>query len=194
MSYKKGDHFSKRAQREGYAARSVYKLQEMQQKWRLLAKGQRVLDLGCAPGSWSRYAHEQIGFDGTLVGIDIQEVAGFPGTFLQCSIQEISTDEIFGELGGAADLVLSDMAPSTTGNRFTDHVRQIALIEAGRDLALSILKPGGHFVAKVFEGQDAHGFVQSLRPNFQSVKRLKPKATRGRSVEFFVAAMGKKSE
>jgi len=191
MSYKKGDHFTKRAQREGYAARSVYKLQEIQQKWGLLAKGQRVLDLGCAPGSWSRYAYEQIGFGGTLVGIDIQEVGGFPGIFLQCSIEEVETAEILEKLGGPADLVLSDMAPSTTGNRFTDHVRQIALIEAGRDLALSVLKPGGHFVAKVFEGQDAQAFVQSLRPEFQKIKRIKPKATRGRSVEFFVAAMGK---
>jgi 23S rRNA (uridine2552-2'-O)-methyltransferase len=192
MSYKTGDHFSKRAQREGYAARSVYKLQEMHQKWRLLSKGQRVLDLGCAPGSWGRYAQEQIGFGGTLVGIDIQEVTGFPGVFLQTSIEEVSVEEMMGLLGGPADLVMSDMAPSTTGNRFTDHVRQIALAEAGRDLALSVLKPGGHFVAKVFDGQDAQGFVQSLRGEFQVVKRLKPKATRGRSVEFFVAAMDKK--
>jgi len=192
MTYRRGDHYSKRAQQEGYAARSVYKLQEIQKKWRVLAKGQRVVDLGCAPGSWSRYAHEQIGHQGVLVGIDIQEVAGFPGVFLQTSIEEIGIEEMQMHLGGDADLIISDMAPSTTGNRFTDHVRQIALIEAGRDLALAVLKPGGHFVAKVFEGQDAHAFVQSLRSNFETVKRLKPKATRGRSVEFFVVAMGKK--
>jgi len=192
MTYRRGDHYSKRAQQEGYAARSVYKLQEIQKKWRVLAKGQRVVDLGCAPGSWSRYAHEQIGHQGVLVGIDIQEVAGFPGVFLQTSIEEIGIEEMQMHLGGDADLIISDMAPSTTGNRFTDHVRQIALIEAGRDLALAVLKPGGHFVAKVFEGQDAHAFVQSLRSDFETVKRLKPKATRGRSVEFFVVAMGKK--
>jgi 23S rRNA (uridine2552-2'-O)-methyltransferase len=178
MSYKRGDHFTKRAQREGYAARSVYKLQEMHKKWNLLAKGQRVLDLGCAPGSWSRFAHEQIGFGGTLVGIDIQEVAGFPGLFLQTSIEAVQVE---------------DMAPNTMGNKFTDHLRQIALIEAGRDLALSVLKPGGHFVAKIFEGREAQAFVQSLRAEFKTVKRIKPKATRDRSVEFFVAAMGKKS-
>ena len=191
MSYKRADHFSKRAQKEGYAARSVYKLQEMQSKWKLLRSGQRVLDLGCAPGSWSRYAHEQIGFGGTLVGIDIQEVAGFPGMFLQTSIEEVDVESMLGHLGGPADLVMSDMAPSTTGNRFTDHVRQIALIESGRDLALKLLKPGGNFVAKVFEGQDAQSFVASLRGEFKSVKRFKPKATRGRSVEFFVAGMGR---
>ena len=191
MSYKRADHFSKRAQKEGYAARSVYKLQEMQSKWKLLRSGQRVLDLGCAPGSWSRYAHEQIGFGGTLVGIDIQEVAGFPGMFLQTSIEEVDVESMLGHLGGPADLVMSDMAPSTTGNRFTDHVRQIALIESGRDLALQLLKPGGNFVAKVFEGQDAQSFVASLRGEFKSVKRFKPKATRGRSVEFFVAGMGR---
>ena len=193
MSYKKGDHFSRKAHKEGYAARSVYKLQEMQQKWKLFRGGQRVVDLGCAPGSWSRYAFEQIGHSGSLVGIDIQEVAGFPGQFLQQSIEEVDSAELVEMLGGSAHLVISDMAPSTTGNRFTDHVRQIALIEAGRDLALQILEPGGHFVAKVFEGQDAQSYVQSLRGEFSQIKRIKPKATRGRSVEFFVAAMGRKS-
>ena len=192
MSYRKADHFSRKAQKEGYAARSVYKLQEMDQKWQLFKRGQRVVDLGCAPGSWSRYAHEKIGFGGSLVGLDIQEVAGFPGHFLQQSIEDVDVDQVLSLLGGAPHAVISDMAPSTTGNRFTDHVRQIGLIEAGRDLALQVLLPGGHFVAKVFEGQDAQTFVQSLRPHFQSVKRLKPKATRGRSVEFFVAAMGHK--
>ena len=189
MSYKKADHFSRRAQKEGYAARSVYKLQEMQQKWKIFKRGQRVVDLGCAPGSWSRYAHEQIGFHGALVGIDIQEVVGYPGQFLQQSIEDTEISQMRELLGGDADVVISDMAPSTTGNRFTDHVRQIALIESGRYLALQLLKPGGSFVAKVFEGQDAQGFVESLRGEFKSVKRFKPKATRGRSVEFFVAGM-----
>jgi 23S rRNA (uridine2552-2'-O)-methyltransferase len=127
------------------------------------------------------------------VGIDIQEVAGFPGLFFQTSIEDVLVDEMLGHLGGPADLVMSDMAPNTMGNKFTDHLRQIALIEAGRDLALSILKPGGHFVAKVFEGREAQDFVQSLRGEFKTVKRIKPKATRDRSVEFFVAAIGKKA-
>ncbi|MEC7241526.1 MAG: RlmE family RNA methyltransferase [Myxococcota bacterium] len=192
MTYKKADHFSRRAQKEGYAARSVYKLQEMQQKWKFLKPGQRVVDLGCAPGSWSRFAQEQIGFGGVLVGIDIQEVAGYPGQFLQQSIEDTEVDPMRQLLGGDADVVISDMAPSTTGNRFTDHVRQIALIESGLHLALQLLRPGGSFVAKVFEGQDAQAFVQSLRSEFGSVKRFKPKATRGRSVEFFVAGMERK--
>lgn len=192
MTYKKADHFSRRAQKEGYAARSVYKLQEMQQKWKFLKPGQRVVDLGCAPGSWSRFAQEQIGFGGVLVGIDIQEVAGYPGQFLQQSIEDTEVDPMRQLLGGDADVVISDMAPSTTGNRFTDHVRQIALIESGLHLALQLLRPGGSFVAKVFEGQDAQAFVQSLRSEFGSVKRFKPKATRGRSVEFFVAGMDRK--
>ena len=88
----------------------------MQQKWKILRSGQRVVDLGCAPGSWSRYAHEQIGFGGVLVGIDIQEVAGYPGHFLQQSIEETELEQMRGLLGGDADVVISDMAPSTTGN------------------------------------------------------------------------------
>jgi 23S rRNA (uridine2552-2'-O)-methyltransferase len=126
------------------------------------------------------------------VGIDIQEVAGYPGQFLQQSIEDTEVDPMRQLLGGDADVVISDMAPSTTGNRFTDHVRQIALIESGLHLALQLLRPGGSFVAKVFEGQDAQAFVQSLRSEFGSVKRFKPKATRGRSVEFFVAGMERK--
>jgi 23S rRNA (uridine2552-2'-O)-methyltransferase len=186
------DRFSRRAKDEGYAARSVYKLQEIDQRWRVIPRGGRVLDLGCAPGSWSQYVVEKGGPGTKLVGIDVLEVRGYPGEFIHASILETSADTFREKLGGPADLVISDMAPNTSGQRSLDHLRQIALVEMARDVALQILRPGGAFVAKVFEGGDAHAFCESLRPHFREVKRIKPEATRSISVEFFVVALGRK--
>lgn len=187
------DRFSRRAKDEGYAARSVYKLQEIDERWRVIPRGGRVLDLGCAPGSWSQYVVERGGPGTRLVGIDVLEVRGYPGEFIHGSILETPAEVFLAKLGGAADLVISDMAPNTSGNRSLDHLRQIGLVEMAREVALEVLRPGGAFVAKVFEGGDAHAFVESLRPHFKEVKRIKPEATRKISVEFFVVALGKKS-
>ena len=192
MTYKKADHFSRRAQKEGYAARSVYKLKEMQQKWKFLKPGQRVVDLGCAPGSWSRFAQEQIGFGGVLVGIDIQEVAGYPGQFLQQSIEDTEVDPMRQLLGGDADVVISDMAPSTTGNRATDHLRSAALVERALDIADSFLKTGGSVVAKLLEGGEIEALVKRMRLSYKKVERHRPKATRKESTEVFLVGIGKK--
>ena len=194
MSYKRGDHYSRRARKEGYSARSVFKLEEIQTKWRLLRRGARVLDLGCAPGSWSAYARECVGADGTVVGVDIQQVDGFPGTFLLGAIEDMSADKLREALGGPADVVLSDMAPTTTGDRFGDHVRQVELVGVALTLCEEILAPGGHLVGKVFDGQDAPAFVQRVRGLFAETRRFKPKSTRGSSVEFFVVGKKRKSK
>lgn len=188
---RRSDHFTKRAKEEGYAARSVYKLEEIQKRFRLLGRGQRVVDLGCSPGSWSRYARQRIGRDGALVGVDLKEVEGYPGTQIVGSFLELSREDLEAALGGPPDVVLSDMAPYTTGTRLTDHVRQLELARAAADLAIAWLPVGGHFVVKVFDGEDAHAFVQSVRPFFDKVKRIKPKATRDVSVEFFLLGLGR---
>ncbi len=193
MTYRQPDHYSKKAKQAGYAARSVYKLEEIQKRWRVLAKGQKVLDLGCAPGSWSHYAREHVGQGGVIVGVDLQEVGSFPGTFLQGDIFEVEAEILRGHLGGQADVLLSDMAPSTTGSRFTDHVRQVELAQQALALSLDLVREGGAFLCKVFEGEDAQGFVDDVRRSYGSVKRLKPKATRDRSVEFFVVATNRKA-
>ncbi len=193
MSYKGGDHYTKKAKNDGFAARSVYKLEEIQNKWRVIASGDKILDLGCAPGSWSRYAKQKVGVKGKVVGVDIQEVSGFVGEFLLASVYDLDLEEVASLLGGPPDVVISDMAPATTGDRFTDHFRQIELATAALEIAVNTLAPNGHFVAKVFDGQDAPAFIQECRTRFKQVRRLKPKATRGRSVEFFVVASERKS-
>jgi len=187
------DHYSKKAKAEGYAARSVYKLEEIQRRFRILKGGARVVDLGCAPGSWSAYA-AQICSKKRLVGMDITKLDAYPGTFIHGSILEVPTETIHEALGGPADVVLSDMAPYTNGNRFSDHVRQLELATAAFDTACRLLKPGGSFVVKVFDGQDAQAYTLGVRKRFTTVKRLKPPATRNQSVEFFLVCTGFKAE
>jgi len=186
------DHYGRKAKSDGYAARSVYKLEEIQKRFHIFPSHGRVLDLGCSPGSWSVYVKEVGGADTRLVGVDLNEVGGFPGHQFVGSVFDVSVDELRDALGGGADFVMSDMAPDTSGNRFTDHVRQIELAEQARVLASELLVVGGNFVVKVFEGEDAPGLVERIRGDYTKTKRVKPKATRKESVEFFVVALGRK--
>lgn len=193
MGHKRNqDHYGRRAKSDGHAARSIYKLEQIEQRFKVLPRNGRVLDLGCSPGSWSQFARSAGGADTRCVGIDLTEVNGYPGTQFVDSVFDVDSDAIRDALGGAADLVMSDMAPSTTGNRFTDHVRQIELAERARELAVALLKPGGNFVVKVFDGEDAPALIERIRADFTTTKRVKPKATRKESVEFFVVGLGKK--
>lgn len=188
--YQKPDHFTRKAKELGFSARSVFKLEEVQRRFRVLPRGGgRVVDLGCAPGSWSEYVAAQGGDGTTLVGIDIKEVTAYPGVFLHRSIEDVPPEEIHGLLGGPADLVLSDMAPHTSGTRVHDHLRQIELATMAFDAAAALLKPGGNFVVKVFDGGDAHAFCQRVNQRFARTRRVKPEATRGKSVEFFLLGL-----
>ena len=150
-----------------------------------------MLDLGCAPGSWSRWVTEQLP-RARVLGIDLKPVDGFPGTFIEGSVYDVPLDTIREALGGSPDLVLSDMAPSTTGHRLADHVAQLELAQRAAELATQLLVVGGAFVCKVFDGEDAPAFVASLRPSFTTVKRVKPEATRTVSREFFVVCLGRR--
>jgi len=188
--YKKPDRFTQKAKEEGYAARSVYKLQEIDQRFKLLKRGQRVMDLGCAPGSWSAYAIEQIGPKGALVGIDLTPVSLPGGTFLTKSIFDVTPEELTQILGDKPEVVLSDMAPLTTGARDADHYAQIELATSALQVAVASLIPGGSFVVKVFEGQDAKAFELEVRKQFAVTKRMKPEAVRQNSREFFLVATG----
>ncbi|MCB9778287.1 MAG: RlmE family RNA methyltransferase [Alphaproteobacteria bacterium] len=188
--YKRADHWTKKAKAQGLPARSVFKLEEIDQKIPLVRKGGRYLDCGCRPGSWSVWIRRVAGADAALLGIDVEPCEGYPGTFLQLSVEDLTPDMVREHLGGPPDVVLSDMAPNTMGHKDTDHLRQIALAELALWLATQLLPPGGAFVCKVFDGRDAPAFVDAVRVHFDSVKRLKPKATRSNSREFFIIGTG----
>ncbi|MEQ1568599.1 MAG: RlmE family RNA methyltransferase [Myxococcota bacterium] len=189
--YRKPDRFAVQAKEEGYAARSVFKLREIDQRARLLRPGQRVVDLGCSPGSWSTYAAERVGGRGVVLGVDIDEPAVRAGPVLVKSVLEVTADEILAALGGPPDVFLSDMAPRTTGDPSGDHYIQIELATRAFELAEATLVDGGSFVCKVFDGTDAHAFVQRIRARFTDTKRVRPEAVRQNSREFFVVSTGK---
>ena len=188
------DHYGRKAKSDGYAARSVYKLEEIQKRFQVIPKNGAVLDLGCSPGSWSNYVKRVGGADTTMVGIDLTEVSGYLGRQFVDSVFDVPEEDLREALGGGADLVISDMAPATSGNRFTDHVRQIELAEQARVLAARLLRPGGNFVVKVFEGEDASDLVARIRADYGKTKRVKPKAVRKESVEFFVVGLGRRDD
>lgn len=183
------DRFTQQAKQEGFAARSVYKLDEIQRRMPFLKPGMRVVDLGCHPGSWTRYALQAVGRRGKVVGIDIAPTEVPGAEILHASIEDTPPETFRALLGGPADVVLSDMAPRTTGDTFGDHVRQLELARLAAETALALLRPGGHFVVKVFDGEEAHPFVQSLRPHFARCKRMRPEAVRQTSREFFLVCL-----
>lgn len=185
--YRRPDHYTQKAKAAGYAARSVFKLDEIARRTTVIPRSGAVLDLGCFPGSWSRWLIEQ-GLH--VVGVDLQAPALEGGTFLAASVYDVTAEALAEALGGPARLVVSDMAPNTTGNRFGDHVRQIALADRALELAVALGAAGSGFVVKVFDGQDAHAYTQRVRSHYAEVRRIKPDATRERSVEFFLVATG----
>jgi len=195
MAYRPNDSFAQRAKREHFAARSVYKLQEMDERWGLFRSGDGVIDLGCAPGSWSQYASQRVGPKGWVLGLDLTEVShDLPNaTFLQADIYEADLPALAAQHGLSlpADVVISDMAPKTTGMRATDQARSAALCEYAFYLCQKgLLAFGGHFVCKMFEGPDTQPFHELLKQHFSSVHRLRPSSTRKSSKEFFFVGRG----
>ena len=186
----KGRHdvYYQRAKKEQFAARSVYKLQEIDQRFGLFRPGQRVLDLGCRPGSWLQYAAQRTG--GTLVGLDRQPLqVVIPGArLLVGDVFELDAATLRGELSGF-DVVLSDMAPDTTGVRHLDQARSEALFERALDLAEALLGPGGHFVGKLFQGPDWNRLLGRLRARFGETRTVKPESSRKDSIEQYVVGL-----
>ena len=184
------DPFVTEAKARGYRSRAAFKLREIDDRFHLLRRGARVIDLGCAPGGWLQIALERGA--GGIVGVDLLPVAPLAGASL---IQADFTDPGCGEwlialLGGAPDVILSDMAPNTTGHRQTDHLRIVGLIEAAVDFAVDVLKPGGAFVSKAFQGGETAGLLALLKANFTHVRHVKPKASRAESSELYLLATG----
>jgi 23S rRNA (uridine2552-2'-O)-methyltransferase len=190
------DPYVARARDEGYRARSAYKLIEIDDRYHLLAPGKRVVDLGAAPGGWSKIAADRVrstDADPLVVAVDILDMDPLPGVLVlkKDFLEDNAPDLIRAALGGhAADVILSDMAAPTTGHRRTDHLRTIFLCEVAADFALSVLKPGGHFLAKVFRGGAEGELLAVLKRNFASVHHVKPPSSRQESVELYLVAKG----
>ena len=185
------DHYSRRAKKDRYPARSVYKLEEIQQKHHLIQKGYKILDLGCSPGSWLLYAAKLIGDRGRVIGIDLKPVK------IQAAPNiEIINGDVFaldaGVLGTDFNVVMSDMAPATTGHKAVDAARSAGLCEAALAIAQRVLLPGGSFVCKIFQGPDFNQFVNSVRAGFDKQKIFKPRSSRKASKEIFIIGLGLK--
>jgi 23S rRNA (uridine2552-2'-O)-methyltransferase len=186
------DPYVAAAKAKGYRSRAAFKLKELDQRFRLLKRGGRVLDLGAAPGGWSQIARERVGDDGVVVAADILEMEPITGvTVLQLDmLDEDAPDRIKAALAGTADLVMTDMAAPTTGHRNTDHIRTLALFEAAFDLAVEVLHPGGAFIGKVFQGGATNEILANVKKRFSDVKHVKPPASRAESVELYLVALG----
>lgn len=188
------DSFGRKARREGFPARSVYKLEEIDRRVRALHAGQRVLDLGAAPGSWTLYASSKVGSKGRVISIDLSEVRGAMPPNVEWRVGDVATitaDELGGV--GAFDVVLSDMAPSTTGQRSVDQYRSYELFMHALRIADQTLATKGAFVGKIFQGAEFTDARKSVAALFDEVRIVRPKATRTESYETFLVGLGRKS-
>ena len=187
------DYYFKKAKQDNYPARSVYKLQEMDKAYGLFKPGQAILDLGACPGSWTLYAAKQVGETGQVLAMDLNvPETKFPQQVVFVQEDVFSRSLNFLEQVRARApfaVVMSDMAPKTTGNKNTDQARSIQLVEAAFIVAEEWLVAGGTFIAKVFEGPDVRPFVQSLRTRFAKVNMVKPKSSRAESKEIFILGL-----
>ena len=189
------DPYVHKARAAGYRSRAAFKLLEIDDKHRILKPGMRVIDLGAAPGGWCQVAAARVkSGEGAplVVGIDYLDMDPVPGaTILKLDfLDDDAPRQLVEALGGEPDIVLSDMAAPTTGHRRTDHLRTMHLCEVAADFAISVLKPGGHFLAKTFQGGTEGGLLDLLKRNFRSVHHVKPPASRDESVELYILAKG----
>lgn len=194
MDPKKLDYFYKKAKQDGHVARSVYKLEAIDQKFKLFKKGQIVMDLGAAPGSWTNYVAQKIGKKGKLVALDLNPLnIACPDNvdFYQQDINSLNYTEVLDRYG-AFDLVISDMAPQTTGIKSRDHFLSIELCMMALNVAKQVLKNTGHFVCKYFQGSDEQSLIKASKETFKTVKIFKPEASQKASKELFLIAIDKK--
>ncbi|MGQ2990448.1 MAG: RlmE family RNA methyltransferase [Niveispirillum sp.] len=186
------DPWSEKARAEGWRSRAAFKFAEIDDKFRLVKRGSKIIDLGAAPGGWVQVCVNRGA--AAVVGVDLLPIEPIPGSILvQADFTDPGVDQqLIDLLGGAPDLVISDMAHNTVGHRQTDHLKIIALIEIAADFAIRTLRPGGAFVTKNFQGGDAGGVLADLRANFQDVKFVKPEASRKGSSEVYLVALNKR--
>jgi len=188
------DHYTRRAREERWLARSIYKLEEIDRKVRLIRSGDRVLDLGCYPGSWSQYSVVKVGPTGEVVGVDLKKPERFSSPrfkFIEADVLSLDVQWLREEVGDR-ELVISDLAPATSGIAVTDTSRSMQLARRALEIALAVLKKGGHFLCKVFEGQEVKAFRTELAEHFARVQTLRPSAVRKASREIYLLAMNRR--
>lgn len=191
--YSRADAKTRSAKAGGFPARSVHKLEEIDHRTKLLRPGQHVLDLGAAPGSWSMYASKRVGRTGRVLAIDLSEIPMHLGA--NVTVVQGNALELGGEVAAEApfDVVISDMAPATSGNKEADRYRSYELCAAAIDMALAVLRPGGSFVGKIFMSDDFTQARDALREGFETVKTIRAEGTRTSSTEVFLVGLNRRS-
>ncbi len=188
---KKKEHFYQEAKRVGYRARSAFKLQQIQRRFHLIPQNGLVVDLGAAPGGWSQVAKELVGGNGCVIGADLSSIRPLEGVlFIQGDVTKPETIQqiMQGMQDKKADVVLSDMSPDISGNYSVDQARSAWLCDTAFNVATQILRPGGHFLCKIFEGEDTKSFIETVKPHFTIVKIFSPEASRKSSSEVYIVA------
>lgn len=189
------DHFARRARREKWLARSVYKLEEIDGRFRLIRPGARLLDLGCSPGSWSQYALKAAGPKGDVAGIDLtrpEHVSAPNFRAIQADVLSLDPERLLEQIG-PRDLVMSDLAPKTTGVKSADAIRSAELVYTASRIARVLLRPGGNFLCKVFEGGEIQELRKELKKYFHTIKNVRPKAVRKGSREIYLLALNRRA-
>ncbi len=198
MQRRKKNHYYRRARKEGYRSRAIYKLKQIDSKFNVIKRGFRVVDIGAAPGGWLQYSAERVGDYGLVLGLDIKKIHTLPyqnvKTMVLDVLDEAASDKILLELGRSADVVLSDLSPKISGVWDVDVAKQVVLCERVLEIAVDVLKKGGSMVIKVFQGKDSFMIVDKLKESFDSVSLFRPPTTRKRSSEFYAVCLGFRRE
>ncbi len=195
MAFNVQDHYFHKAKKENFLARAVYKLEEIQNKYKILRPGQRVLDLGAAPGSWIQLAATVVGPSGLVMGIDLKPIEHAFPRHVKTLCGDINDREFVDSAVGQYipfDVVLSDMAPSTSGIKMADSARSALLFERAFEIAATVLKPDGTFLAKIFQGSEFHQLLSEVKKHFHKTKVVKPEASRKQSREIYILALNLK--
>jgi len=192
LKERKRDRFYRLAKKEAYRSRASYKLKQLNEKYRLMKEGDIVVDLGAAPGGWSQVAREAVGEEGKVIAVDIQKMSRIDGiVFLQGDITEPSTvDKILKELGGRADVIISDMSPKLSGNKSLDHARSVYLCDCALEFASKALKEGGNFLVKIFRGDMYNDYLKRVKSSFNFCKSHSPEASLRGSSEIYILGKG----
>jgi 23S rRNA (uridine2552-2'-O)-methyltransferase len=186
------DHYARRARDEKWVARSVYKLEEIDRRFRLIGRGHRLLDLGCYPGSWSQYSLKKVGPGGEVVGMDLREPKRLSAPnfrFIKADVITLDLERLLQEIR-LRDAVISDLAPQTTGIKVADASRSMELAKKALEISLALLKERGHFLSKVFEGEDLKALRNEVKERFDQTRLVRPSAVRKGSKEIYLLGLG----